>query len=245
MKKSIFLSIFMMLLVVPFLKVKAASSMTVHNQADLKSALSNNEVTEIILGEDINTTEKINILRPVVIDGKGHTVKYVGTFGDNGSSDNKIWSGIYIFQVYKTQATFRNIKLTGGNAALLVNGGTIKLEGTIDVSGNGFGGIELSQGKGVTEVSHLKMDDDTKIVNTTEGANAPTLWVPDDSQDAIIEMNGMIRTINSGEELALQEVLNMFKTQENPQTGDYLGLSLLIGTIGLGTVFYNLKKLYI
>lgn len=244
MKKNIFYLILLVVLMVPFIDVRAASQAIVHNQDELKNALSNNEITNIILDSDINTTEKINITRPVTIDGRNHTVEYVGTFDDNGSKDNKIWKGIYIFQVYKSSATFKDIKLTGGNAAILVNGSTIKLEGTVDVSGNGFGGIELSQGKGVTDVSTLKLDKDTNLVNTTENRNAPTLWVPDDSKDAIIEMDGLVRTINSGDELVLEEIENMFEVPTNPTTADYLGIAFVIGLASVGTIIYSTKKMF-
>ena len=82
----------------PAFYVEAKSS-TVNNQTELKQALSDNDVDTIILGGNIETTEKINITRPVKIDGNGKTMKYVGTFGNNGSSDNTEWGGIYDLQV--------------------------------------------------------------------------------------------------------------------------------------------------
>ena len=121
-----------------------ALSKTVKNQEELKSALNNKDIDTIILDSDINTTEKINITRPIYLDGKNHTIKYVGKFGE--SDDFTVWAGIYVLQVYKTTATIKDIKLTGGNAGLLINGSVVKLEGIIDVSGNGFGGIELGKG---------------------------------------------------------------------------------------------------
>ena len=132
--------------IIPVIQVEAKEdTITVNNQQELKDALANDEISTIILGQDIETTEKINIMRPVTIDGNHKTIRYTGTFGSSQSSDNTVWGGIYVLQVYRTSATIRNIKLTGGNAALLINGSTVKLEGTIDVSGNGFGGIELGK----------------------------------------------------------------------------------------------------
>ena len=61
----------------------------------------------------------------MTIDGNGYTMKYVGTFGQAGSTDNTTWGGIYWLQVYNTNATIKDIKLTGGNAALLVNGSNV------------------------------------------------------------------------------------------------------------------------
>lgn len=241
LKKIVMLGVLAFLL--PLGYVNAATT-TVNSQSDLKSALQNSDIDNIILGQDIETTEKINITRPVTIDGNNHTMKYVGTFGSSQSSSNTVWGGIYLLQVYKTNATIRNIKLTGGNAALLVNGGSVKLEGTIDVSGNGFGGIELGQGAGVETVNHIIMDENTNIVNTTETADKPTLWVPSDSDDAILEKSGKVYTIASGAELK-DEVLNaILEEQVNPQTGDSILISTLFGLISLGTCGISAKKYF-
>ena len=174
-KISILSFIIFTLLLIPNMIVHAETELVVKNQDELKQALKNAEITTIVLGEDIETTEKINITRPVTINGNNHTIKYVGTFGSKASKDNTVWGGIYVLQVYKTSATIKNIKLTGANAALLVNGSKVNLEGTIDVSGNGFGGIELSQGKNVDETVKLTLSDDINIINTTENANTPTM----------------------------------------------------------------------
>ena len=216
-----------LLVLVPFLHVQA-KSLTVNSEDDFTNALADSEVDTIILNANINTTKKINITRPVTIDGNNHTMTYTGTF--KGGHDNTVWDGIYVLQIYKTSATIKNIKLTGANAALLVNGGTVHLEGNIDVSGNGFGGIELSQGQNVTEASKAILDDNTELINTTDSKNKPTVWVPSDSKDATFEINGLTVTIKSGEELSIKEVEDRLETI-NPKTFDsgsiYFGLALL------------------
>ena len=225
--------------------VYALTEVKVGNQDELKEAIRNVDVDVITLSDNINSTEKINISRPLTIDGKGHTIKYIGTFGKDNSSDNTVWGGIYILQVYKTNATIRDIKLTGGNAALLVNGSSVKLEGTIDVSGNGFGGIELGQGEGVTTTVKVTLADNINIVNTTESADKPTFWVPDDSDNAIIQMNGITKIIASGDEVTIAEVNELFDDipQENPKTGDSMIIYLLIGFLGLTGFISILNKL--
>ena len=100
----------LVMILIPTFCVSAQTSKTVHNQDELKSALQDSNVATITLANDIETTEKINIMRPVTIDGAGHTMKYVGTFGSSGSKDNTVWGGIYVLQVYKTTATIKNIK---------------------------------------------------------------------------------------------------------------------------------------
>ena len=240
-KNALFILLLLLIGFLPLIGVHAASR-TINSEADLKSALQDTSVTEIVLGSNIETHEKINITRPVTIDGKGHSITYVGNFGDE-ENDFTVWAGIYVLQVYKTTATIRDIKLTGGNAALLVNGSTVKLEGTIDVSGNGFGGIELGQGVNVDEIVHLEMDNSTNIVNTTESADTPSLWVPTDSDPAVLEVDGEEQTLSPGEEVTVKEINNLFEIQPNPQTGDkindvlFIALMSMITLIGSATVF--------
>lgn len=234
--------VFALMTLLPVLNVHAESSVTVTNQSELKAALADANVSTIVLGSDIETTEKINILRPVTIDGAGHTMKYVGTFGVGGSTDNTVWGGIYVLQAYRTNVVIRDIKLTGGNGALLVNGATVKLEGTIDVSGNGFGGIELGQGSGVDTTAHLVLDSNTKIINTTETNDRPTLWVPTDSTGAILEMNGIQQMLNPEDELSLSEMMSLFTPQENPETSDPIVWYFITGFIGIITLAYTSKK---
>ena len=162
-----------------------AESKVVKTQEELVAALENTAVTEIVLGADIETTGKINITRDVTIDGTNedgfYTIRYAGKFFETldseGVEDNTIWSkkssdgttgAVYVLQVYRCNVTLKNIGLTNGNRALGVNGGTVTLEGIVNVSGNGFHAIEVSSGKDVTETSTLKITDEALIINVTE-----------------------------------------------------------------------------
>lgn len=225
------------------LNVKAATSKTVNNQAELKDALNDSNISTIILGSDIETTEKINILRNVTIDGNNKTIKYVGTFGSSNSSDNTVWGGIYVLQVYKSNVTLKNIKLTGGNAGLLINGGHATFVGKIDVSGNGFGGIELGKGSGVTEAPKLTLTDDAEIINTTESTDKPTLWVPDDTTGAVIEIGNTEFELNPGVELSLDEINELEESLENPETSDSLLLNIFFLSIFVILSSYAFNKI--
>ncbi len=231
----------MTLALVPMFHVEAKSS-TVNNQTELKQALDDSSIDTIILGKNIDTTEKINIIRPVTIDGNHKTMKYVGTFGKGGSYDNTVWGGIYVLQVYKTEAVIKNITLTGGNGGLLVNGGKVKLVGRIDVSGNGFGGIELGQGSGVQSNAHLEIGSDTVLVNTTESKDKPTIWVPEDSTDAVLEVNGVEQVLSSDIHLTLNEIEQIGNKVENPNTSDSSILYIGVGLFGLLLLGYATKK---
>ena len=236
------ISIFLILLLSFFITTNVnAESKTVKNQDELKSALSNKDIDTIILGGDINTTEKINITRPIYLDGKNHTIKYVGKFGD--SDDFTVWAGIYVLQVYKTNATIKDIKLTGGNAGLLINGSVVKLEGTIDVSGNGFGGIELGKGANVEEAPRVDLDSSTDLKNDSESNDRPTLWVPDDTNGAVMSIDGVKETLTAGEELSLIEIDELFDIDVNPQTNDSIIIVLIIALSLIGIL--NIKKIKI
>ncbi len=87
------------------------------------------------------------------------------------------WKGIYGIQVYNTTAILENVKTTGGNAGIEVNGSNVTLKGIIDVSGNDIGGIEVSQGEDVSEDSQLTIDEDAELKNSSESATNPTAWL--------------------------------------------------------------------
>lgn len=158
----------------------------VTTEAEFKAALANSAITTINLKGDIEVTEKINISNKpnLTINGNNKTMKMT-------MQDNTKWESTkaYVLQAYKSVVTIQNIKLTGANAGLLVNGSTVTLDGKIDVSGNGFGGIELSQGKDVTEQVVLNTNNAT-IENTTETFAVPTLWLDKAGEDVKVEYQG-------------------------------------------------------
>ena len=225
------------------LNANAATSKTVNNEAELKEALNNSNISTIILGSDIETTEKINIMRDITIDGNNKTIRYIGKFGASQSNDNTVWGGIYVLQIYKCNVTLKDIKLTGGNAGLLINGGHATFEGRIDVSGNGFGGIELGKGSGVTSSPTLTITDNAEIINTTESADKPTLWVPSDTNGAVIEIGNTEFELNAGVELSLDEINELEESIENPETGDSLILNIIFLSIFVILSSYAFKKI--
>lgn len=225
------------------LSVKAATSKTVNSEVELKEALNNSNVSTIILGSNIETTEKINIMRNITIDGNNKTIKYVGKFGSSNSSDNTVWGGIYVLQIYKSNVTLKNIKLTGGNAGLLINGGHATFVGRIDVSGNGFGGIELGKGNGVTTTPTLTITDNAEIINSSESADKPTLWIPDDTTGAIIEIGNTEFELNPGEKLSLDEINELEESIENPETNDSILLNIFFLSIFVILSTYAFNKI--
>ena len=271
--KISFLAILFTVLCFPYLNVQAETR-SVATEEELKNAINAPEVTTIELSEDIDITETIVVSANKTIDGKNHTLKYTGLF-KGGSSDNTVWGnntngrGVYIIQVYNTAATIKDIKLTGGNAGLLINGADVKLEGTIDVSGNGFGGIELGQGSGITSTPKLQLNN-IKIVNTSESANKPTFWIdaPEEVakeisitvdgkklETAIVDgkVNVYLEEENSPEYTPEEDVEDEGnenitedndKTDEieNPETLDNLIIYFVIVAIGMAVLMYAINR---
>lgn len=137
---------------------------------------------------------------------KDLTVDVVGLLPFTSSED---WKGIYGIQVYNTTAILENVKTTGGNAGIEVNGSHVTLKGIIDVSGNDIGGIEVSQGKDVP-TSQLTIDEDAKLENSSESATNPTVWL----------VNAQGKITNAGKHFAVTN--RVAKSESEVQTQYFL-----------------------
>ena len=188
MKKSCkMLVLLFAVLVIPF--YVNAESKTVKTEEELKNAVADSTVSEIVLGDDIEILGKINITRDLTLDGNGHSITYVGKFFEKldseGSDDNTIWSkkssdgtagAVYVIQIYKANVEIKDIVLAGGNRGLGINGSTVTLDGTIGFVNNGFQDIELSNGVGVTGTPTLKLTDNA-IVTTDNETDKVESWL--------------------------------------------------------------------
>ncbi len=123
-------------------------------------------------------------------------------------ADKTVWGGHYVLQAYKTNVNINNISLTGGNAGLLVNKSNVTLKGTIDVSNNGFGGIELT---GENPTINLK---DAKLLNSTEAYLLPTLWVDPKMENVSVDYKGFEANIevDKGDHLQTQYYLHKYNS---------------------------------
>tara|TARA_Y100000114_G_C11761826_1_gene330220 strand:+ start:217 stop:2982 length:2766 start_codon:yes stop_codon:yes gene_type:complete len=175
---------------VPFIlstDARAAGTVAVSTWEELRDEVANpTGADHITLTQDITVTannsypgaagrtDMLVIARPVTINGADHTIAING--------DASGWQANYVVQVYDTTGvTLNSLRMTGGDAALLVNGSEVTLTGNTHVSGNEFGGIELSRGSGVTRVSSLTIPTGNMygLWNATESQYNPTLWVDD------------------------------------------------------------------
>lgn len=179
---------------------------TVKDTESLQNAFNNPNVKEITLDADLPPlTGEMRCTSGVTFDGNGHTltfsntgrnlvflkpsviknVKIVNTAGTAKKGSAKasgadVWSSTYGMQLFNGVYTVENFSCTGCNAALLCNSADVTISGEIDVSGNGFGGIEVSKSAGVTQVSPVLRVQGAIIKNTTEKYAKPTIWIDGD-----------------------------------------------------------------
>ena len=102
------------------------------------------------------------------------------------------WNGAYGIQAYESTVTLNDVKATGADAGILVNGAEVTLEGVVDVSGNEFGGIEVAKGVDATTMPKLK-GTAANLKNDTEQSGKPTIWIDKVSEltTAVVEVSGL------------------------------------------------------
>ena len=133
----------------------------VSTEAELKAALADSNIELISIIANFSVTESMIVNNDVTINGNTNTITMTGntTWVTAGSN--------YIFKVNGTSnVTFKDINLTGSNAAIIVLAGAEATVDGVNVSGNRFGGIEV--------VGTLTVD---SIINLTEDTYEPTIWV--------------------------------------------------------------------
>lgn len=163
-------------------------AVTVSTYADFKDALADASVNTINLGGDIDVPVdtktgkgQVDITRNVTINGNDdYAVKFDRSTG---------WKSNFL-QVYKSTVTVKNLTVEGGNLAFFVNGGTLNLEGTINISGN-FGGIGLSQGGGVTEVPTLNIANGAVLNYTGESVTTPAIYKDEKTAKVSVKYDGI------------------------------------------------------
>ncbi len=170
-------------------------SAQVANLEQLQQALEKEDIKTIYLTADIVSDQTLVVTRAVSIQGQDG-VKTLSFEKKNGiqlvnaggvklenvkvevTGQEEGWQGLYALQAYgATNATVKDVALTGADAGLLVNGAQVTLQGVVDVSGNEFGGIEVSKGS-LVESMPLLTGDASNLKNDTEAdPGKPTVWI--------------------------------------------------------------------
>lgn len=189
-----------------------SASNVVTTLLELKEAI-DDEASEIRLGNDITGINEIitipytvelrgagyklsfenitknasNVASALVILGDGSNITDLTVEMDNRSG----WQGNYALQVYNAKGvTITNYKGTKADAALLVNASEVTLHGNIDVSGNEFGGIEVSKGA-AAGLSNSTLVVNGNVTMSNEEITRPVIWLEKDQGSITLSDNDM------------------------------------------------------
>lgn len=192
---------------------------------ELNDALENADADDTItLSKNFEGTsdETIEITKPVTIEGNGATLKFSEKINSKENARNGLliqadgvvindltvemtnedkWQGLFAVQVFDaTGVKLKNFTGTKADAALLVNSSEVKLEGNIDVSGNEFGGVEVSETntEGVDNAPALDVTS-AILVNESESfkEKLPTIWEDEveENSEPFVKDNGTLNSI--------------------------------------------------
>lgn len=171
----------------------------IKTEEDLLKALADASVKNIIITDNITLTKTLSISRPnVSIEGNNNKITVPFADGVNtkdgvqfvnasGSTIKNLvveltgveaasWKGAYGIQVFNSTIVLEGVVASGGNAGILVNGSQVTLKGQVDVSKNGFGGIEISVGETNANSKPTLTITKCELTNSTESATNPTVW---------------------------------------------------------------------
>lgn len=124
-----------------------------------------------------------------VVTASGSEIKNVIV---ENTADNEEWTGTYCIQLYGGEYTVSNVTAKGGNAGIIVNGAKVTLGENVDVSGNVYGGIEVSKGE-AEGLQDAELIVTAPITNTTEAYGKPTVWI-DGEGATVTDSTGMTAT---------------------------------------------------
>ena len=167
------------------------------DESSFTNAVTDTSVGSIEFSAPLNMSSETQITRKITIDGNNQPITTATqgkvltfTAGANcndmiieSTADNTEWHSSYGIQFYTGNNTLNNSKISGCNAGILINGGKLTCTGTIDVSNNTFGGIEVSKGRAEgLEPSTLDITNAT-IINTSEEYGKPTIWIDGNTEE--------------------------------------------------------------
>lgn len=167
---------------------------------DLTAAAQNAEIQTVKIEAPVSTTG-VQFDRPITIEGNNAEISQTATgkaftmtqpsvlrdINVKSVADNTAWQSSYNLQFYRGEHEVDGAKLSGGNAGIIVNSAKVTLKGTIDVSDNTFGGIEVSKGKAEGLTAGILDITNATLVNSSEEPEKPTIWI-----DGLTENEGQI-----------------------------------------------------
>lgn len=169
------------------------TTISVENEQDFADAIAGT-YSVINITDGFHISNPLVVSRPVTINGNGNILNFTSEEAKDGmqiTADSSVtisnleidmtnqstgWHSDYCIQVFKTQGCIlKDIVCHGADSGILVNGATVRIEGTIDVSNCEFGGIEASSGSGVTTDSVLYVY--ASVINSTESYGMATIRI--------------------------------------------------------------------
>ncbi|MEG2283600.1 MAG: hypothetical protein RSB99_03110 [Bacilli bacterium] len=186
-----------------YLNKNFVTTRNVTNQAEFSSAINAKDVQVINIMNDFISNIEFIMMNKVTLNGNDHTITFDASvkkgLNIQGSATviNSLtvvmqgaakWDSVYGIQVYNAKdVVINNYTGKGADAALQVNASTVNLTGTITVSGNEFGGIEVSKGTDpLLSDSLLTIELSTILVNADEDKTHPTIWL-EDNQGSVVD----------------------------------------------------------
>lgn len=197
---------------------------TVGSADELATALSNESITTINLSSSFEAASEIVVGRPVTINGNSNTItsknasenaqqsagilvasdgvtlRNLTVSGPNNNPSG--WdSGEYGIKVFNANdVTLENVTVTAANAGIQVNSSEVTLAGTITVSGNEFGGIEVckSSEEGM-QAGKLNLNGATVVCSDSA---VPAIWIDGTTAEAgVVTGADSLYTSNTGSQI--------------------------------------------
>lgn len=197
---------------------------TVSSADELAAALSNESITTINLSSSFEAASEIVVGRPVTINGNSNTItsknasenaqqsagilvasdgvtlRNLTVSGPNNTPSG--WdSGEYGIKVFNANdVTLENVTVTAANAGIQVNSSKVTLAGTITVSGNEFGGIEVckSSEEGM-QAGKLNLNGATVVCSDSA---VPAIWIDGTTAEAgVVTGADSLYTSNTGSQI--------------------------------------------
>ncbi len=189
-------------------KVTLVKDVTLTEQVTINKAITLN-------GGNNTITGKMQKTAAILVTADNATVQNVTVSGPNTNTANSDFTtgwdgGEYGIKVYNaTGVTLSNVAVTAANAGILVSSSDVAMTGTITVSGNEFGGIEVSKGSNLAKAGNLTIADSAEIVCTDE--KVPAIWIDGTTASEGVVTGGNYPSINVGTQIyyaTSQELLN-------------------------------------
>lgn len=171
----------------------------------MRAALENPQIETIALTGNFSTSTTVTVNRAVDIDGQNHTITFTNTGQNfvviasgtnvhdltikNTAANTTEWNSTYAIQFYKGTYDIHDLTVTGANAGILINSSTATIGDNVDVSGNNFGGIEVSKSSN-PDMPASQATINSVITNTTEAYGKPTVWT-DGENATVVDNTGM------------------------------------------------------